>query len=274
MARIIIVILIGFFFSGCHTSRKTVKTQPVIIPKDTAVMAVVVKDNSHEDSLRFISKTYKSILNQQINFTTFSAKIDIDYTNPEGKEINFNAHIRMYKDSVLWVLITGPLGIEGIRAFITKDSVKILDRQEKEYKARSVAYLQEVTALPLDLTSLQNLLLGNPVFLDSTIISYSKSDGNISLHSDGRVFKNIFTINEMNKLVQSSRLDNLDNAQKRSCFLTYAEYENKKNVNFATKRIIDIADKTKMLIKLNFKQYEFNETLSFPFSVPKNYKRN
>ena len=73
----------------------------------------------------------------------------------------------MYKDSVIWISITALFGIEGLRAYITKDSVKIINKQDKVYTGRSVAYLQEVTALPLDLHSLQELLIGNPVFLDS-----------------------------------------------------------------------------------------------------------
>lgn len=59
----------------------------------------------------------------------------------------------MYKDSVIWIRITAILGIEGLRAYITKDSVKILNRQDKVYIARSVAFLQEIAALPLDLAS-------------------------------------------------------------------------------------------------------------------------
>lgn len=180
----------------------------------------------------------------------------------------------MFKDSIIWVSVTGPLGIEGLRAYITKDSVKMLDKQKKEYITRSVSYLQEITELPLDLTSLQDLLIGNPVFLDSNIVSYSKTANTITLQSNGRFFKNLFTFNEPGKLVQSSKLDDLDEFKNRTCYLTYTEYENKKGVNFSTRRNINVAEKKKLDIELNFKQYDFNETLSFPFSVPKSYKPN
>jgi outer membrane lipoprotein-sorting protein len=45
-------------------------------------------------------------------------------------------------------------------------------------------------------------------------------------------------------------------------------------VHFATKRRISIAEKKKLDIRLDFKQYAFNETVSFPFSIPKNYSTN
>ena len=56
--------------------------------------------------------------------------------------------------------------------------------------------------------------------------------------------------------------------------LSYDDHETKKGPDFSTKRRITITEKTKLDIKLDFKSYSFNETLSFPFSVPKNYKRN
>jgi hypothetical protein len=56
--------------------------------------------------------------------------------------------------------------------------------------------------------------------------------------------------------------------------LTYSGYENKKGVFFSTNRKITVAEKSKLDVKLDFKQYEFNETLSFPFAVPKNYTAN
>ena len=56
----------------------------------------------------------------------------------------------MYKDSIIWISVTAIFATEGIRAYITKDSVKLLNKQDKIYTARSVSYLQEITALPLD----------------------------------------------------------------------------------------------------------------------------
>ncbi|MBK8951396.1 MAG: DUF4292 domain-containing protein [Chitinophagaceae bacterium] len=185
-----------------------------------------------------------------------------------------NAHVRMYRDSVIWVSVTAILGIEGLRAFVTKDSVIILNKQDKVYTKRSLAYLQEVTALPLDLHSLQDLIVGNPVFLDSAIQSYNRTTGIISLYNKGEFFKNLFTISEEGKLPLSSKLDDLDEQRSRTCFLKYDEYENKKGPNFPSRREINVSEKSNLSIKLNFRQYEFNETLSFPFSIPKSYKEN
>ncbi len=253
--------------------RSTRNIQTAVSPRDTtAVVVTPVPDRSREDSLDFISNVYGATKKNEISFTTFSAKVDVDYVDGDGKKYNVNANLRMHKDSVIWISITAIFGIEGLRAYITTDSVKLLDKQNKVYTARSVSYLQEVTALPLDLSSLQQLLIGNPVFLDSTIFSYTQTDNAISLLHIGSFFKNLVTLDKTGTLLQSSKLDDLDEFRNRTCYLSYSSYENKKGVNFATKRRISVTEKKSLDIKLDFKQYAFNETLSFPFSVPKNYK--
>lgn len=274
--------LFVFIGSICflYSCRSAKNIQTAVAKKDTVVTVVTrTPDHSREDSIAFIKETYKGVMNNHINFITFSGKIDLDYEDADGKKFNVNAHLRMYKDSVIWLSITAILGIEGLRAYITPDSVKVLDKQNKTYTARSVSFLQETTGLPLDLSTLQDLLLGNPVFLDSNITAYTKTGSSISLQSNGTFFKNLFTISETDKLVESSKLDDIDIQKSRTCYLTYTEYENKKVLNgqrisFSTKRSINVAEKKKLDIKLDFKQYDFNEKLSFPFSVPKNYTLN
>lgn len=273
MTRVVVILLVIInLFASC---RSTKKIQTAIARKDTtAIVTISPVGNPAEDSIAFIKENYLQIIKNRIDFMTFSAKVDVDYTDAEGKKYDVNAHIRMYKDSVMWVSVTAILGIEGLRALITRDSVKLLDKQNRTYLARSVSYLQDVTALPLTLSSLQELIIGNSVFLDSNIISYSKSSNSISLQSNGSFFKNLFTIGETDKMVQSSKLDDIDELRSRTCYLTYSGYENKKGVSFSTKRTIHVSEKKKLDIKLDFKQYEFNETLSFPFNIPKNYKQN
>ena len=268
---VFIGIISATVFISCRSTRNI---QTVVAPKDTTAVASADKA-SHEDSMRFISESYRELQKNNVEFSTFSAKIEVDYEDAEGKKYDVTAHVRMLKDSVIWISIRAILGIEGLRAYITPDSVKLLDKQNNIYTARSVAYLQEVTALPLDLPSLQDLLLGNPVFLDSNnIVSYTQNENTITLLSIGDFFKNLFTIDKTSKLAQSSKLDDLDELRNRTCYLSYSDYENKKGFNFSTRRHITVTEKKKLDIKLDFKQYDFNETLSFPFSVPKNYKSN
>lgn len=268
-----LTILIVLFALAVTSCRPTKKIQTAITKKDSTEVVIVSK-NGAEDSLRFIRETYNGIVKNHIDFTTFNAKVNVDYVDADDKKYNVNASLRMYKDSAIWISVNAIFGIEALRVLVTRDSVKILDKQHKVYTARSVKFLQEVSALPLDLSSLQDLLIGNPVFVDSTIISYTKSGNLISLTSIGSLFKSLVTLHEDDHTIERIKLDDLDQLRNRTCDLTYSDYENKKGVRFSTTRKISVAEQKKLDIKLEFKQYNFNEPLNFPFSVPKNYKSN
>lgn len=269
MMRSLLIVIVGVtLFASCRSTRKI---QTAINKKDTTV-TITPEGQSHQDSLAFIRENYNKLLAQRIGFNTFNAKIDVDYVGGDGKKENVNANLRMYKDSVIWISVTGLFGIEGLRAYITKDSIKLINKLDKLYTIRSFEYMQEVTGLPLDLESLQDLIMGNPVFLDSNIVSYTKSGSIVSLLSIGDFFKNLVTLYD--GTILHSKLDDVDINRNRTCNLSYDDYETKKGPNFSTKRRIAVSEKSKLDIKMDFRAYNFNETLSFPFSVPKNYKWN
>ena len=263
------MVIITFVVASC---KPTKKIQTAINKKDTTTATTI--DNGHADSVKFMKETYNRIIAHHIDFTTFSAKINVDYVDASDKNYNVNANLRMYKDSAIWVSINAIFGIEALRALITKDSVKILEKQDKVYTARSIKFLQDVSDVPFDLSSLQDLLIGNAVFVDTNIVSYTRSGNTISLLSIGSLFKNLITISDDTKLIQRMKLDDVDELRNRTGDITYSDYENKKGVDFATTRKITFAEKKKLDIRLDFKQYSFNEALNFPFSVPKNYTRN
>lgn len=267
MTRLFILVMAAGLLFSC---RSTKKIQTAISKKDSA-MTGVGSDNGKNDTLRMIRNTMQKIQLNRIDFQTFSAKVNVDYKGGDGKNYDVNANIRMYKDSTIWISANALLGIEALRVLITRDSVKLLNKLNKTYTARSVDYLKEVTALPLDLKTLQNLIIGNPVFLDSNIVSYSVGNNMISLLSIGEWFKNLVTLTEGENSLVHSKLDDRDITKNRTADLTYNDYETKKGFPFSTKRRITITEKKRLDIKLDFKQYDFNEGVNFPFTIPKNY---
>jgi hypothetical protein len=270
MLRLVVFILFVGLISSC---RSTKKIGTAISRKDTATHTVT-GSTGMKDSAIFIQNALGQIRSNQIEFRTFKSKINVDYKDASNKNYDVNGELRMYKDSAIWIYVNALLGIEAMRALITKDSVKIINKLDKTYTARSIDYLQEVTALPLTLKTLQDLLIGNPVFLDSNVVSYSKTDNTIVLLSLGKWFRNILTVNESDKLMQRSKLEDVNVMNLRGADIYYSEYETKKGFPFSTRRSISVLDKKKLDIKVEYKQYDFNGEVNFPFSVPKNYQRN
>jgi hypothetical protein len=264
-----IALLFAFLAVSC---RSTKKIQTAISKKDTT--QIVRVDNTKFDSSGFIREVYSNIVKNHINFNTFSGKVKVDYRGGDGKNYDFNAFLRIRKDSIIWVSINAALGIEAFRILITPDSVKVLNKLDKVAQLRSMDYLKEVTQLPFDFYSLQDLLLGNPVYLDSNIVSFRKDEVSVSLMSMGQVFKHYITVQNDDYLITSSKLDDAEVGRSRTAVLSYSDYEQKDNVHFATKRRISLAEKSRLEVVLEFKQFNFNENLNYPFSIPKNYRRD
>lgn len=263
-------LLLILVFSAC---RSTKKLQQAIIKKDTVVTVVPEVLPTHADTVRMVNDLLTSVQKNRIEFKTFSAKIKVDYFNSKGKQPDFVANVRMKKDSLIWLSLGNELGIEGFRVLITPDSIKVLDKLANTYQVRPLSHIQELSQIPFAFSDLQNLLVGNPVFFNrDSITSYTRNDRGFTLLSVDALFKNLISINN-NFLVEKSKLDDNDPARNRTCDLIYTEYENKAGIPFSSYREIFISQQNKLDVQLKFKDYKFNEELSFPFSIPKKFKR-
>lgn len=265
------VIFIAFTFS-LFSCKSTKQIQKVIEPKDT--VQVVVNNSELNDSVLFVRNTLDNLQKNFIDFKTFTAKIKVDVEDSKGKQPDITATVRMIKDSVIWMSLNATfLNIEVYRVLITKDSVILMNKQEREVQYRTIDYLQEVTQIPFDFTTLQNIFLGNPVFFEPANAIFRKTGDNIFISSVVKEFKNLLTLTADRNLLIQSKLDDVNFARNRTANISYGDYESNGNNFFSTKREISISEKNKIDIKLNFKQFEFNKELSVSFPVPKNYKR-
>ena len=91
--------------------------------------------------------------------------------------------------------------------------------------------------------------------------------------SVGQLFRNYVLLNGNDYTLKHSKLDDLDVLHARTCDFTFGDYERKDTILFSTYRKISVAERSKLDIQLVFKQFNFNEALSFPFNIPKNSKR-
>ena len=258
-----------FCISSC---RSTKKLQTAISRKDTQLVVTPAPVDS-VDSLNGASDVLKSLARNKINFTTFSAKIKVQYEDYKGKQPDFNAFVRLYKDSVLWISINATfLSIEAFRILITKDTIIILNKLNKQVEYHSFNYIEDIAHIPLTFSTLQDIVIGNPVYVGDSIVSFRQTENHILLGTVGEFFKDLLTISADNNLLERSKLDDVDVGQNRTADLSYGGYEKNNGFYFATYREITVAEKTKVDINLNFKQYDFNKELSFPFNIPRNYK--
>jgi len=259
MKKILFIITV-VVLASCSASKKAKKQPPPAV--DTTTPPTV----EEETAASVLSKV------NSIDFKTFSGKVDVDFDDGKGNGRSVNAKLVMKKDEAIW-LSAGLLGFEGVRALITKDSVKILNKLQKEYIATSLAYLQDKIGLPVDFTTLQDLLIGNAIFVNKENASFTKEGTNYIVTSQDANFKNLLTVLMPGYLPSASNLSDVDPSKNRSAQLAYNNYTNVAGRNFSTRREIGVNYKTNVTIKLDFRSYEFDGQVSTPFSVPSGYTK-
>ena len=265
--RIFLLLLLASVFAiSCRSTRKITT---VIAKKDSVVVVINPADS---DSAKSVRATLSNINAKQIEFNTFSSKLKIDYSDDKNNRLDFNAFMRMKKDSAIWVSIIAALNIEAFRVMITPDTVTIMNKLERTIQKKPLSYLQELTKVPFDFETLQDLIIGNPVYLDKNIVSYTDQGDRISMSTIGDAFKHFITVSKNDLTLLFSKLDDIDATRSRTANLSYSEYAAAGNWMFAGMRKISLSEKTKIDVQLEFKQVEFDKPMNFPFAIPKNYR--
>ncbi|HTN08491.1 DUF4292 domain-containing protein [Agriterribacter sp.] len=259
-----------FFIAVLCSCRSSKKLQSAITKKDTVITAL--NNPAATDSARLVHETFEKIRGNYIQFETFSSKIKVQYKDSKQRNYDFNAFVRIQKDSIIWISINAAFGIEAFRVFITPDSVKVMDKLDKNVQYRSVEYIREIVQLPVDFFTLQNLIVGNPVYLDSTkVLMYKERETSVSLATMGNFFKQLLSLRKDDYAVLHSKLDDVDVGRSRTADFTYNDYITISGRLFSTGRKISVAEKTRLDVSLEYKQVEFDKPLSYPFNIPRNY---
>ncbi len=260
---------------SCKTVKKTQVIQEAITKKDTA-QTIVIKETPAIDSAAIVKDILEKVERNKIVFNTFNAKVKVSYDGPE-KSDTYTVYLSMKKDSIILIKVTGTvLGIRGLglQAKVTKDSVVVVQYAgEQSVKYRSIGYLQEVTQIPFDFSTLQDLLIGNPIFTNGEVISYRASANHLLVMLVGDLFKHLLTLDNNEYTVLHSKLDDVDIQRNRTCDITFSNYQPLGRYRFATYRSISIAEKSKLDIYLDFKEFNLNEPLKYNFEVPKKFMR-
>ncbi len=273
--KIIYVTLFIITIAACTTVKKVTGIQEAINKKDTN-QTVMITETPKIDSTTIVRGIMSKVVRSKIDFKTFNAKIKIDYESANNSD-NFTGYLSMIKDSAIYLKIKGSrLGIPALalQVKISKDSIVLVKEiGEKYVQKRSIDFLQESTEIPFDFYTLQDMLIGNPVFLDSNIVSYKEGNEALLVLMIGNVFKHLITLSNDDFSILHSKLDDVDIMRNRTCDISLSNYQALGPYRFAAYRNIVVTEKSKLNIYLDFKEFTLNEPLKYTFEVPKNYKQ-
>lgn len=245
-------LLLLVFVSGSTVSCKMRKrnTESISIERNTSesLSMQVEKANWNQEYLSFKTRaSYKDGSNEQ----------------------SFNLHLKMKKDSIIWVSITA-LGIEAGRALLYPDSVLVIDRLNRKYFVYDYSYLEKIAKINVSFNQLQNILFGNPLF---PVQQYrmAEMEGKVEMRYHQMPLENRVTLDK-NLRVQKSFL--VHETENRSMEMQYESFNKiDKQLLPLTINVLMKQGFSEARLTLNHSNVSTEPIDQFPFNIPQGYSR-
>ncbi|MCX6290313.1 MAG: DUF4292 domain-containing protein [Bacteroidetes bacterium] len=263
----ILLLLPLILMSSCKTSKKVVVSTPLKL-RGAEVIEV-----------------FDSVLAHEFSFEWLVLNASVDYTSRNETE-SFDIHVRMRKDSAIWISITPLLGIEAARVLVTRDGMQILDRVHKTYTVHDFGFLDSLLKTHLNFEIMQAVLVGNyfPYLKNEKLKSVYEEDSCTILSTlNKRKLKRAMEDKDPNKpIVQDfwistsyritkSRME--DERLNRSLEATYSDFTEAGSKLIPNNILVTIAAVNPAEIKVAYSKIAVDETVTFPFTVPDKYER-
>jgi len=267
-----LTIILSVVFS-CKSKQK-VQNQ-IVVPPITAEEAIIADS---PDSL------LGAINNANAPLQWFSAKVDAN-TNVDNQSNSFNANLRMKIDSAIWMSISPALGIEVARAYITRDSLKFINRINGTYFSGNYAYLNNLLQIELNFNMIQSILIGN-AYLHYTVENYvsAKDEQGLILSTLKKrkirrgselelpqiLTQEIWYSPSHKKII---RMEMQDYRPIRKFSVVYPSFATEQEIKVPARMLIQAQAEKQVSIDLSFSRITVNQELNLPFSIPKNYEQ-
>ncbi|MDF7812968.1 DUF4292 domain-containing protein [Hymenobacter sp. YC55] len=214
----------------------------------------------------------EAIRAKNVDFRFLSAKGKAQFEQQGG-----NLNIRIRKDSVIWISAS-LIGFEGFRAYITQDSVQVLDKLHREYYAGDYAYLSKRLNVPVNFEMLQALLLGNylaPISEQTAPkVTTEGSTQKVNYEQAGLLVEQLIELGQG----RVQQLAVRDTTTKNTVTVNYSDFQvlERNPSPFAHTATVTLQQGQTAPSKLTITYRNVDvdkERLLFPFSIPKGYAR-
>jgi hypothetical protein len=204
---------------------------------------------------------------------TVIARLKIKYIGKNSLP-GVTASLRIKKDEIIWISLY-KLGFPVGKALITKNRVSYYEKINRTYFDGDFTLLSKWLGTELDFDKVQNLLLGQAI-LDLKTKKYTVNlkinKYQLTPKKSFDLFNALFLINPDNFKIDSQKI--YQKNKNKSLTIQYNNYVKVDNEDFPKKIHITASDKkNKSIIDINYRSIGFNDPVSFPFKIPRNYKQ-
>ena len=255
-----VILLAGLALAACHRAVPT-KSGSVSASTSTPVAQAVV--------------TPAGVKATNTNFQYLNGRGKVHFKHRSTEQTaNFNLRVR--RDSAIW-LSGSLLGIEGVRALLTPDSVRVVNRLQKSYFTGDYAYLSQLLNVPVTYQQMQAILLGDyqpaPKGTKPTVTTEGPNQA-VSYSQAALLLEQLVG-------TESGRLQLLkvsEASAQRSLTVGYSDFQKPGGTDlpfaFTTSVLGQQGGTEGTSATLNYSKVEVGAGhLDFPFSIPKGYKK-
>jgi len=207
------------------------------------------------------------------DYLTIKSKIEFKETNKTTKA---TALFRFKKDSIIWFNLSGAMGVQGVRGIITQDSVKIINKIEKQYYTYDFSEVSKEFKFSIDFELIQAMLIGDMPKQLNKNSDVKKSENRYVIKQN---IENIYITNFVNQTTM--KLEEVNVTEKETNNSLKLLYKNFKDINeqglpfsifISLIHHNEFGELETQLTIEHSKAEESNKPLNFPFSIPNKYE--
>ncbi len=255
MRKVILLVFLTVLAS-CKTKQAAV----TIAPEVTSTKEVSAED--------VIANHY----NNNTNFETVYIKSNVRFSDEKLTQ-NVTAEIKIKKGEQILISVRF-LGITMAKALITPSSVSYYEKMNGSYFEGDFGGLSQWLGTDLDFSKIQNMLLGEAFDnLQQGKYALSKSEQGFELADlQSEKTKKNYVFDTEKFQIQKQEINQPE--QDRMIQVSYSERSSFNEGSVPMQILIHtFQTKGKTEISFNYNTVNFNEELSFPYSIPNGYKR-
>jgi hypothetical protein len=208
-------------------------------------------------------------------FDYLNTKTRIQYKDDE-RNVSTSANIRIKKDSIIWMSLTPFLGIEVARALITRDSLVLMNRLNREYMVYNFEKLSEKFQFDINYHLIQSLILGSmPLeYQERNEIVSSRHFYIIKQQSGPYSIENYID----RELMKLQKVEVSEEPKRNKMVMEFEDHKEVKVFTIPFHSLISLdyehgAEVKNTKINIKHGQAELASALKFPFEIPSRYER-
>jgi hypothetical protein len=258
MRTLFSLILVILVFQSCKISNRVFRRSEADQKKELSEILAKVTTHENNRPERLLMKGHAKFM-------------------AEGKERNAKFNVRLVPDSAIWISFTS-MNYEGVRMLLTPDSVRFINRLDKNYYMGDYGWFEKTLGIRVDFQEVQSVLLGHTIYIsdnndvelevEETYYVLSTFVGGTTQNSDSLYYISNFLDPGTYKTL---KLSAFDFSKQREIIVEYIKFEAETPYHIPSENKVYIKGAKPSDADITVSKVSEEKSLKFPFKIPSKY---